>query len=74
MKHPLLLLADGLGFIKRAAIPLLVVSLGIIGGLTAHLATRRAECSDAGGVLLRPVFGSWECYDAGSLKTATGAK
>lgn len=26
------------------------------------------ECLDAGGVRMRPLFGTWQCYDAGSLK------
>lgn len=27
-----------------------------------------AECRAAGGVRLRPLFGTWQCYEVGSLK------
>lgn len=43
-------------------------SIAAVMALGAWESTR--QCTDAGGVRLRPFLGPWECYDAASLRPA----
>lgn len=48
-----------------------VAAIALIAAVTALGAwDSTRQCTEAGGVRLRPFLGPWECYDAASLRPA----